>query len=343
MALRRTTRLAVACALVALAAATAAATASADAKHMFWGQGTGLAPDPNAIANDLIYHGGSAGAGAIGIQKAPAVYLVYWGPSGRTASPPPTPTGSSTRARRSRTTSTRSSPTLAAARIRASRRSTAAASRPARRAARRRADYITNPKHQLKGVWTDPTPVPADIVTLGLAENLVDDPIAMEAMRASAHFAYDPDATYMILTPPGTICDRAAGLLRVPHADDKRRRRSATRTGSSTPSSRGRTPTGPRSAGVRLAQRERDEHSFGNGIFDSWSIVVGHEYAEAVTDPDNILAVQDGWNDAQTSENGDKCAWTNTQNITLGGHQFAVQPTGATRRSTRPDGCVFSR
>lgn len=51
------------------------------------------------------------------------------------------------------------------------------------------AEYITNPRGQLKGVWTDPTPVPDDIVTLGLAQNLVDDPIAVEAMRASAHFS----------------------------------------------------------------------------------------------------------------------------------------------------------
>ena len=67
------------------------------------------------------------------------------------------------------------------------------------------ADYVTNPRHQLKGVWTDPTPVPSEIVTLGLSENLVDDPIAMEAMRASAHFNYDPNATYIVMTPPRTI------------------------------------------------------------------------------------------------------------------------------------------
>ena len=67
------------------------------------------------------------------------------------------------------------------------------------------ADFITNPRNQLKGVWTDPTPVPSDIVTLDLAENLVNDPIAAEAMRASAHFGYDPDATYIVLTPPSTI------------------------------------------------------------------------------------------------------------------------------------------
>src|SRR5256714_11042581 len=29
--------------------------------------------------------------------------------------------------------------------------------------------------------------------------------IAMEAMRASAHFSYDPNATYIVMTPPRTI------------------------------------------------------------------------------------------------------------------------------------------
>ena len=51
-------------------------------------------------------------------------------------------------------------------------------------------------------------------------------------------------------------------------------------------------------------------NAFGNGIFDGYSMVIGHEYAEAVTDPDNFFSNQDGWNDAQGSENGDKCAWT---------------------------------
>ena len=84
--------------------------------------------------------------------------------------------------------------------------------------------------------------------------------------------------------------------------------------------------------------------SFGNGIFDGYSIVTGHEYAEAVTDPDNFFAHQDGWNDAQGSENGDKCAWTNTQNIALGSHQFAVQPMWSNEAfDATGNGCVVSR
>ena len=84
--------------------------------------------------------------------------------------------------------------------------------------------------------------------------------------------------------------------------------------------------------------------SFGNGVFDGYSIVVGHEYAEAVTDPDNFFAQQDGWNDAQGSENGDKCAWTNDQNITLGGNQFAVQPLWSNEAfDATGNGCAVSR
>jgi hypothetical protein len=136
--------------------------------------------------------------------------------------------------------------------------------------------YVTNPISQLKGVWTDMTPVPSDIVALGLTENLVDDPIVMEAMRASAHFNYDPQATYIVLTP----------------------------------------------------------RRFGHGVFDGYSIVVGHEYAEAVTNPDNFAAVQDGWNDAQTSETGDKCAWTNLANVAMNKNtKFGCNHCGATRLS----------
>ena len=86
-------------------------------------------------------------------------------------------------------------------------------------------------------------------------------------------------------------------------------------------------------------------NAFGNGIFDGYSVVVGHEYSEAVTDPDNFFAVQDGWNDDQTSENADKCAWgPETSNITLGGHQYAVQATWSNEAfDAGKDGCALSR
>jgi hypothetical protein len=85
-------------------------------------------------------------------------------------------------------------------------------------------------------------------------------------------------------------------------------------------------------------------NALGNGIFDGYSIVTGHEYAEAVTDPDNFLSVQDSWNDAQGSENGDKCAWLDTQNITLAWHGFAVQPLWSNEAyDGTGNGCVVAR
>ena len=61
--------------------ASAAAPGTSDLtnpKHFFWGQGYAT-PSPDALTSDIIYHGGNVGPGAIGIQKKPAVYLIYWG------------------------------------------------------------------------------------------------------------------------------------------------------------------------------------------------------------------------------------------------------------------------
>jgi hypothetical protein len=83
--------------------------------------------------------------------------------------------------------------------------------------------------------------------------------------------------------------------------------------------------------------------AFGNGVFDGWSIVTGHEYSEAVTDPDNFTSIQDGWNDDTTYENADKCAWIDMQNIALGGHKFAVQPLWSNKAfDATGNGCVVA-
>jgi serine protease len=207
------------------------------------------------------------------------------------------------------------------------------------------ADYVTNPKNQLKGVWTDPTPVPDDIITLGLAQNLVDDPLAMEAMRASAHFQYDPQATYIIMTPPRPIatgqpvyCGYHTQTTSINGLGNPYRIQYAF-----IPFQNKDWPAlGTDGCGKHFVNAT--SNSFGNGIFDGYSIVVGHEYSEAVTDPDNFFSNQDGWNDATGSENADKCAWIETQNITLGGHQYAIQPTWSNEAfDAGKDGCAVSR
>ena len=337
-------------ALVAVAAAVvvgsggAAAAGSINAKHFFWAPGQSPTGTVASVTNDIIYHGGNAGPGAIGIQKTPAVYLIYWGTewaNGFTTADTNGKLYSSKTLQNYLITfmaNLGGSP-WAAVQTQYCRNvpagTTSCAGIPG-------ADYVTNPKHQLKGVWTDPTPVPDDIVTLGLAENLVDDPLAQEAIRASAHFQYDPNATYIIMTPPRPIatgqpayCGYHTQTTSIDGLGNPYRIEYSFIPWQNTDW----VAVGCGEHNVNAAS-----NSFGNGVFDSWSIVVGHEYSEAVTDPDNFFAVQDGWNDDQTSENADKCAWIETQNITLGGHQFAVQPTWSNEAfDAGKDGCAVSR
>ena len=338
---------ALAAVLAALGVFGASPAAPADSgltnpKHFFWGSTT--PPSPDALTNDIIYHGGSAGPGAIGVEIKPAVYLIYWGPEWAT--------GFSVTDVNGRTFSSKTlqnylnsffanvggSPwagvqTQYCRNVPAG--TTSCAGIPG-------AQFVTNPKHQLKGTWTDPTPVPDDIVTLGLAQNLVDDPIAMEAMRASAHFNYDPDATYIVMTPPRTI-----GTGQPVYCGYHTQTTSIDGLGNPYRIQYSFIPYLNKdwiigSCGANSVNAT--SNSFGNGVFDGYSIVVGHEYSEAVTDPDNFFSVQDGWNDDQTSENADKCAWYHTQNIALAGHQYAVQPTWSNEAfDAGKDGCQVSR
>jgi hypothetical protein len=345
------TMLTLASALLVFAAlgAHVAASASTDLtnpKHFFWAPGQNPAGTiADSLGNNLIWHGGNAGDGAIGVQEKPAVYLVYWGPDW---------------AKGFQTADTDgklfSSKTLQAylnsffANVGGSAwagvqtqycKNVLVGSTTCVGGS----GFVTNPQHQLKGTWADPTPVPADIVTLGLAENLVNDPIAAEAMRASAHFGYDPDATYIILTPPGAVatgqpvyCGYHTQTTSLNGAGNPYRIEYAFIPWLNT------NWPGLGTGGCGMHNVNATSTAFGNGIFDGWSIVVGHEYSEAVTDPDNFVSIQDGWNDAQGSENADKCAWTDTQNITLAGRPYAIQPMWSNEAfDATGNGCIVSR
>jgi len=156
------------------------------------------------------------------------------------------------------------------------------------------------------------------------------------------HFNYDPDATYVVLAPPQTVatgqpvyCGYHTQTTSVNGLGNPYRLQYAF-----IPYLNRDWTVG--SCGANSVNAT--SNSFGNGVWDGYSIVVGHEYSEAVTDPDNFFSVQDGWNDATTSENADKCAWYHTQNIALARHQFAVQPTWSNEAfDAGMDGCAVSR
>jgi serine protease len=337
-----------------VAVALGASAASSDtapltnAKHFFWAPGQDPQGTADSLSNDIIYHGGNVGPGAIGVETTPAVYLVYWGTEWAQGFTTPDSDGKLYSSKTLQSylnaffTNVGGSPwagvqTQYCRNVPAG--TTSCAGIPG-------AQFITNPKHQLKGVWTDPTPVPSDIVAYGLAQNLVDDPIAMEAQRASAHFNYDPNATYVVLTPPQTIatgqpvyCGYHSQTTSLDGIGNPYRLQYAF-----IPFLNADWGPAIGTGGCGMHNVNATSDAFGNGIFDGYSIVTGHEYSEAVTDPDNVTSVQDGWNDDQTSENADKCAWIETQNITLGGHAYAVQPTWSNEAfDAGGDGCAVSR
>jgi hypothetical protein len=312
-------------------------------KHFFWAHGQQSTPSTNSLSNDLIYHGGNLGPGAIGVETTPAVYIVYWGPdwvngfTSTDANNQVFPSSSLQSYTNSFFTNVGGSPwagvtTQYCKGIAIGSTSCAGSSG---------AQFVTNPAGQLKGVWTDPSPVPSAIITLGLAENLVDDPIAAEAQKAVAHFGYDPQATYFVLTPPTTVATGQPVYCGY-HTQ------TTSLTGGQIQYSfipfLNLSWPGLGSGGCGMNNVNKTSNSFGNGVWDGYSIVTGHEYAEAITDPDNFASNQDGWNDAQGSENGDKCAWTNTQNITLAGNSYAVQPTWSNEAfDAGRNGCQVSR
>jgi len=338
---------AVAALLLALGGPGAAhADAVTNAKHFFWAQGqtalTGTPADP--LANDLIYHGGNAGAGAIGVEQKPAVYLIYWGQEwadGFQTSDTDGKLYSSKTLQNYVNTFFASVGGSKWAGVQTQYCSVVLAGSTSCLGG---SGFVTNPKNQLKGVWTDPTPVPDDIIAAGLAENLVDDPIAAEAQRAAGHFGYNPQATYIVLTPPRPIatgqpvyCGYHSQTTSIDGLGNPDRIQYAFIPWQNT-----NWPGIGQGCGMHNVNAT--SNAFGNGIFDGWSIVVGHEYSEAVTDPDNFATWQDGWLDASGSENGDKCAWIDTQNITLGSHAFAVQPLWSNEAfDATGNGCVVSR
>ena len=196
-----------------------------NAKHFFWAPGQPGATVADSTANDIVYHGGNAGPGAIGVETKPAVYLDLLGPRVGLRLPD--------RRHRREALLEQDAPDLhelvlpERRRQPLGRRADAVLQRHAARLdeLRRRHRLRHEPEEAAEG-QSGPTRrrCPTDIVTLGLAENLVDDPLAAEAQRAVGALRLRPAGD--LHHPDAAEHDRhrAARLLRLPLADDEHRR-----------------------------------------------------------------------------------------------------------------------
>lgn len=184
--------------------------------------------------------------------------------------------------------------------------------------------HITNPTGQLAGTWVDTTSVPT---------SPTQSQIQSAASRLMSHFGgYNANATYFVFTPHGHSMSGFGTQWCAWHDEPT----------SGTQMAYAYMPYIPdagSSCGMNFVNGSND--SYGNGYFDGFSIVGGHEYAEAMTDPHPERTTSSfGWITSTGStgeENGDLCAWSSAStNITLGSHYYAVQPIW----SNANNGCV---
>ncbi|HXD82427.1 MAG TPA: hypothetical protein VNU27_12725 [Candidatus Acidoferrum sp.] len=188
------------------------------------------------------------------------------------------------------------------------------------------AAHPTNLKGELAGTWNDPTPLPYTVR---------DADIANAALRAVAHFGYNANANYMVFTPSGHSTNGFKTTYCAYHSSTR------SSSGSVAFSYMPYQPDAATSCGMNFVNPT--DNAFGNGYFDGFSIVGGHEYGETVTDP----FPSGGWLDGSGAENGDKCAWISSgqgaaANISLGSNSFAVQSLWSNAFNSRAGGCVLS-
>jgi hypothetical protein len=174
-------------------------------------------------------------------------------------------------------------------------------------------DYISNPRHQLAGVWQDPKAPPSNAYP--------ETYVGAEAVRAARHFHVESDPNALV-------------IVASPH---------------------GRNPSGFVDGGYCAWHSWTDGTAYVNlpylldtsggcgsgfvndgpaGLYDGVSMVAGHEYLEALTDPGVGYAEPGGgWRGIDGQENADKCEWIaagrpgGAVDITLSTGRFAVQTT----------------
>ena len=268
------------------------------------------AQNPHRSSNNLSYHGGP-------IEQGAAVYIVWWGPQWQSGFT----TGNYTSAEAQTyvsdffagvgATAWASSTTQYCSGVASGTTQCGSAGTHA---------SLSN---TLGGAWNDPSSVPT---------SPTQAQIRNEAARAAAQFGVSgPNADVMVFTPAG-------------HSESGFRTSWCAYHSSSGSLSYSYIPYQPdagTSCGMNFVNGVNS--TFGNGYFDGFSIVGGHEYAETVTDPQP----NSGWLDGRSAENGDKCAWISSgqgaaSNITFGGNHYAVQSLWSNAFNSSSGGCVIT-
>lgn len=163
--------------------------------------------------------------------------------------------------------------------------------------------YITNPHEQLGGVWSDDSAVP---------KSPTDSQIAAEAIASVAHFKYDPQGLYVVATPHAHS-SVGFGPQWCSYHSFTAYNASENLAYANLPY----TPDAGKTCGEGIIKPPADESATDEGV----TIVAGHEYGEAITDPQPYT----GWRGTD-GEIGDDCAWHGMANDPFGKQSYTSQP-----------------
>jgi serine protease len=181
--------------------------------------------------------------------------------------------------------------------------------------------FVTNPPNILAGVWFDDTNA--------IHNNLSGGELQAEAARGVQHFGkLDKQALYMVATPQDA---NDAGFNQLQYCAYHSFANGMAWANMPYVANAGA------GCGAHLVNPGP------SGAYDGVTMAAGHEYLEAVTDPQAGIAPA-GWLDAALSENGDKCAYVThgpgrVRNITLSTGTFAVQGTWSNMAASHLGAC----
>lgn len=195
--------------------------------------------------------------------------------------------------------------------------------------------HITNNTGLLAGTCTHNATLPKRISQSNIATE------AVWAMN-NCFGGYNANGIYLVFTPTGQSMSGFGTQWCAWHSE--------TTNSSNQPVAYGYIPYMPdagSSCGMNYVNATNN--SYGNGYFDGFSIVGGHEWMEAESDMNPSTSSTVAWQGpgGGSDENADKCAWNQnggtSTNITLGSNFYAVQPIWSNASTTSSGShCVTS-
>jgi hypothetical protein len=165
-------------------------------------------------------------------------------------------------------------------------------------------NYITNPKHQLGGVWFDnKNPVP---------QSPTDAQVAAESLNGVAHFGYNVNGSYVVATPHGRSTSGFGTEWCAYH--------SATYSGSELVpyTNLPYIPDAGANCGAHFVTSPKDERAADEGV----TIIEGAQEGDTVTDPDPGT----GWYNVSGGEIGSTCEWVDIGIDKFGKKRYIMGP-----------------